>query len=47
MEELEPKNILYLNNINDNQEPAIDFAIDKEIGSIAIATQSFVYLFDQ
>jgi hypothetical protein len=46
MEESQPRNILQMNRIKPLDQPAVDFAIDKEIGAIAIATPQHVLLFD-
>ena len=35
-----------MNQINQQHELAVDFAIDKELGAIAITTPNIVYLFD-
>lgn len=47
MGELPSINLLEINpEVNQNQELAIGFTIDKELGAIALATSNMVYLFD-
>jgi hypothetical protein len=35
-----------MNNIKDLEERAVDVAVDKELLAFAIATPTFVYIFD-
>ncbi len=45
-EELQPINLLQANSMNDLGENAVDVAVDKELEAFAIATPTFVYIFD-
>jgi hypothetical protein len=45
-EERQPINLLQQNNLKDLGENAVDVAVDKELEAFAIATPTFVYIFD-
>lgn len=45
-ESINPFNILHLNSLPPTSEVAVDFAIDKELGAIAIASSCSIYIFD-
>jgi hypothetical protein len=41
-----PFNILEVNNLTNESDPAIDFVVDKDIELIVVATSSSILIFD-
>jgi len=45
-EETQSVNLLQANKITETGEKVVDFALDRELNAIAVATDTSVYLFD-